>query len=117
MYWSSTTEGMRGKSVRDNTCWFQVCLLGGGKVKITDYKGDHLSMDEAGERKAIKLIRGTKSPHSEFELKYKNDKLFFQAFNGMLLCRIWYGGDKNTIEAMTVSDDYHCLFDRIGNDV
>ncbi|KAJ1134772.1 hypothetical protein NDU88_001219 [Pleurodeles waltl] len=117
MYWSSTTQGMRGKFVRDHTCWFQVCLLGGGKVKITDYQGYHLSLGIAGERKAVHLIKGTKAPNSEFEIKYKNDKLFFQAFNGMFLCRIWYGGDRNTVEAMTVADDNNCLVDRIGADL
>ncbi|KAJ1134766.1 hypothetical protein NDU88_001213 [Pleurodeles waltl] len=117
MFWSSTPYGIRGARERDYTCWFQVCLLGSGKVQFIDYKGDYLSMDPTDKRNAIKTVKEPKPPYSEFEVQYENEKVIFKASNGMFLRATWHYGEVHIVEAIQTSTDRHSGLIRIASDV
>ncbi|XP_078501921.1 butyrophilin-like protein 3 isoform X2 [Lissotriton helveticus] len=114
MYWSSTPNGIRGKKIRDHTCWFQVCQRNDGNVEITDYKGNYLSLDPHDYRKSIKTVKFRNQPYSQFEVQYENEKVLFKASNGLFLSRIYYLGiEIHTIEAQKNPKDVFSLFDLV----
>lgn len=113
MCWTSTINGIQGQCQKDCTCTFKVCLVSGGKVQITDYKGDYLFVDPCSCNK-IKTSKTRKSPYSEFEVLFQNGKVMFKACNGLFLSRIYYVCPEiHTVEAQKQCCDVHCLFEPV----
>ncbi|XP_069461854.1 E3 ubiquitin-protein ligase TRIM17-like isoform X2 [Ambystoma mexicanum] len=112
MYWSSTSDGVKGQTERNNTCRFYMCFKNPGIVEIMDYNNKYLSLTT--NRDCIKAVQRSHSPLTEFQINYSNNKIIFKASNGLYLSRIYYVGiEMHYVEAQKESLDVFCHFEKV----